>query len=59
MTAGRPSLAGERQPERDHLFAVAGQQDVVDQYGMVPGLALAYDSHLIDGVSVMSTLAGL
>src|SRR5262245_47364064 len=35
-----PSAACEGQPERGHLLAVAGQQDVADQYRVVPGLAL-------------------
>jgi hypothetical protein len=34
------STARQGQPERDHLLAVANQQDVADQRRMVPGLAL-------------------
>ena len=36
----RASAAREGQPERDHLLAVANQQDVAGQHRVVPGLAL-------------------
>ena len=32
--------AREGQPERDHLLGVASQQDIADEYRVVPGLAL-------------------
>ena len=32
--------AGERQPERGHLLAVAHEQQIADHHRMVPGLAL-------------------
>src|SRR5437899_3857016 len=35
-----PSAARDGQPERCHLHTVAGQQEVADQYRVVPGLAL-------------------
>src|SRR5262249_33884778 len=35
-----PSAAHDGQPERGHLLAVANQQDVANQYRVVPGLAL-------------------
>ena len=38
-----PSLSTEArqgQPESDHLLAIANQQEVADQYRMVPGLAI-------------------
>src|SRR5713226_6073850 len=35
-----PSVAREGQPERGHLLAVANQQDIADQRGVVPGLAV-------------------
>jgi hypothetical protein len=34
------SAAHEGQPERSHLLAVANQQEVTDEYRVVPGLSL-------------------
>ena len=36
------SAALARQPERGHLLAVANQQDIADEYRVVPGLAVEY-----------------
>src|SRR5882762_6638658 len=38
----KPARSGARgrQPERGHLLAVAGQEEVAGQYRVVPGLAL-------------------